>query len=305
MANEIEPDMYRLSRPLSYFDDNFVAPLASMEDLSVLMTPMSTPGPTPGPSPKTRARWSHRMSSGNMFDPLPPINDDVELELPVQNGRSLEKLSGNNSLLKKSFANNRKTYPACPCMLQHEEEGGGGESQKNISPPQEKKNAFFGNGGHHHHHLELSRKKSPVNRLASPVWRPSDVIDVDERRRILDDSDYPFVRPRDVQTSLDDVDDDDNFKRRFLDDSQSPFLKPRQVTFLHSSPKSQRHKTSRVTSEVGSAQTSPVARRESASHSLTSHRDASLRASPEFSSMIRANGGSLKPEAMKPPIDRF
>ena len=55
MANEIEPDMYRLSRPLSYFDDNFVAPLASMEDLSVLMTPMSTPGPTPGPSPKTRA----------------------------------------------------------------------------------------------------------------------------------------------------------------------------------------------------------------------------------------------------------
>jgi hypothetical protein len=75
------------NRPPSYFDDNFVAPLArfktqiqiidlffiklvrfflknalaysdsksmlessdfSMEDLSVLMTPMSTPGPTPG-----------------------------------------------------------------------------------------------------------------------------------------------------------------------------------------------------------------------------------------------------------------
>jgi len=44
------------ARPLSFFDDNFIAPLASMEDLSILMTPMSTPGPTPGPSPKTRAR---------------------------------------------------------------------------------------------------------------------------------------------------------------------------------------------------------------------------------------------------------
>ena len=48
MSNQIENDLPRRYRPLSYFDDDFVAPLASMEDLSVLMTPMSTPGPTPG-----------------------------------------------------------------------------------------------------------------------------------------------------------------------------------------------------------------------------------------------------------------
>ena len=50
MSNQIESDLQRRYRPLSYFGDDFVAPLASMEDLSVLMTPMSTPGPTPGKS---------------------------------------------------------------------------------------------------------------------------------------------------------------------------------------------------------------------------------------------------------------
>ena len=56
-----------------------LAPLASMEDLSVCMTPMSTPGA----SPRTRARWSHRSSTGSQFDPLitsPLITD--------QNGQS-------------------------------------------------------------------------------------------------------------------------------------------------------------------------------------------------------------------------
>ena len=40
-----------------------LAPLASMEDLSVCMTPMSTPGA----SPRTRARWSQRSSSRHVF----------------------------------------------------------------------------------------------------------------------------------------------------------------------------------------------------------------------------------------------
>ena len=40
--------------------EELLAPLASMEDLSVLNTPMTTPGA----SPRTRARWSHRSSTG-------------------------------------------------------------------------------------------------------------------------------------------------------------------------------------------------------------------------------------------------
>ena len=48
--------------------EELLAPLASMEDLSVLMTPMSTPGP----SPRTRARWSHRSSTGSQYEPYIP-----------------------------------------------------------------------------------------------------------------------------------------------------------------------------------------------------------------------------------------
>ena len=41
-------------------EEELLAPLASMEDLSLLNTPMTTPGA----SPRTRARWSHRSSTG-------------------------------------------------------------------------------------------------------------------------------------------------------------------------------------------------------------------------------------------------
>ena len=41
-------------------EEELLAPLASMEDLSMLNTPMTTPGA----SPRTRARWSHRSSTG-------------------------------------------------------------------------------------------------------------------------------------------------------------------------------------------------------------------------------------------------
>ena len=47
-----------------------LAPLASMEDLSVCMTPMSTPGA----SPRTRARWSQRSSSRHDFTNFPITN---------------------------------------------------------------------------------------------------------------------------------------------------------------------------------------------------------------------------------------
>ena len=54
------------------------APLASMEDLSVVNTPIPTP--TAGQSPKTKARWSHRSSSGmtldNMLGPINELGED-------------------------------------------------------------------------------------------------------------------------------------------------------------------------------------------------------------------------------------
>ena len=53
----------------------FKAPLASMEDLSIINTPMSTP--TAGQSPRMRSRWSHRSSSGaNLELVLGPINEE-------------------------------------------------------------------------------------------------------------------------------------------------------------------------------------------------------------------------------------
>ena len=304
MSYELQPEV-RPCRPLSYFDDNFVAPLASMEDLSILMTPMSTPGPTPGPSPKSRARWSHRLSSGNQFEPLPPINDDTVLEFPIQNGggHSTENsFPRPQNLLRKSIANNRRNYPACPCMLSEE-----GESQRKTpsssSPPTqvEKQKDFrtspvIVNGQDwnvEENDLQkrnyFGAKKVPtVNRFASPAWRPRDVIDdPDERRRMLDDSDFPFIRPRDVIPC-------DEDKRRILDedDSQSPFVRPRQVHFLPS-PRNQRN---------NSRLSSPVVRRESGGGVTP---QSSSRSSPEFSSLIRNNGGSLEPAAMKPPTDRF
>ncbi len=148
-------------------------------------------------------------------------------------------------------------------------------------------------------------KPSTANRVAFPVWRPDDVIEVDERRRILDDSDYPFVRPRDVINGFEDED-----KRRLDEDSDYPFVRPRQVHFLpatsttttnsSSSPRNQRVTTK---SDL-SSRSSPIVRRESASRCDTASPIPS-RVSPEFSSLIRANGGSLQPCAMKPPTDRF
>ena len=147
-------------------------------------------------------------------------------------------------------------------------------------------------------------KSSPTNRVAFPVWRPDDVIDIDERRHILDDSDYPFVRPRDVINGFEDDD-----KRRLEDDSDYPFVRPRQVHFLPAastttttSSSSPRNQKVRTKSDL-SSRSSPVVRRESSSRCDTTSPTPS-RVSPEFSSLIRANGGSLQPCAMKPPTDR-
>ncbi len=86
--------------------EELLAPLASMEDLSVLMTPMSTPGP----SPRTRARWSHRSSTGSQYEPFQasPLTKDPESmrnenTVPVPPLRSAKATP--NSLLKQSFEN--------------------------------------------------------------------------------------------------------------------------------------------------------------------------------------------------------
>ena len=122
-------------------------------------------------------------------------------------------------------------------------------------------------------------KNSPTaHRLASPVWSDNDVIDSDERLKILDD----FVQPRDVTP---------------YEDSDYSFVRPRQVHFLPSAPRNQRLKHN-----GNNRQSSPVTQR---SDTVTPRSPTPSRVSPEFSSLIRANGGSLEAGAMKPPTDRF
>ena len=57
------------------FQSDSMAPLASMEDLSVIGTPFGTPLP----SPRTRARWSqHRLSSASLASEGKPVNPQQE-----------------------------------------------------------------------------------------------------------------------------------------------------------------------------------------------------------------------------------
>ena len=82
--------------------EELLAPLASMEDLSVLMTPMSTPGP----SPRTRARWSHRSSSGSQYEPYVPsplTNNNSSGMAPLIPPR--KGAAGGSSLLRQSLEN--------------------------------------------------------------------------------------------------------------------------------------------------------------------------------------------------------
>lgn len=97
--------------------EELLAPLASMEDLSVLMTPMSTPGP----SPRTRARWSHRSSTGSQYEPYvasPLTSGGISTKksdpLLAGGGVSTRKIDplppprksvNNSSLLKQSLEN--------------------------------------------------------------------------------------------------------------------------------------------------------------------------------------------------------
>ena len=87
--------------------EELLAPLASMEDLSVLMTPMSTPGP----SPRTRARWSHRSSSGSQYEPY--------VASPLTNNNS----SGMVPPIPRKG-------PAGPSLLRQSLENGGHQAQQ-------------------------------------------------------------------------------------------------------------------------------------------------------------------------------
>ena len=71
------------------------APLASMEDLSVVNTPIPTP--TAGQSPKTKSRWSHRYSQMSLDNMLGPINEMGEDETEVNDGKNSAEMNNDQS----------------------------------------------------------------------------------------------------------------------------------------------------------------------------------------------------------------
>jgi len=225
------------------------------------------------------------MSSGAQFDLLPPINDDLILELPQQsNGRTLRedipypipppRKDPPNILLRKSLSNNRRNQQQCLCMQTTPQNPDNRRILKTIISEEEQEEAhpyqplntnnigqlhdgsFFDpwrQKDHHHHHPSFQ------------PWKPKD----SERQRILDDSDYPFVRPR-------------------------------QVHFVQTStPKSRPEKTKNSCKKVQASIP------ESSSLLDSTATTNGSRISPEFGSLIRANDGRIDPETiMAPPNDR-
>ena len=57
-------------------DSRMLAPLASMEDISQVNTPL----PTPGHSPRAKHRWSHRSSLGIIMDEDETEEEGVRFE---------------------------------------------------------------------------------------------------------------------------------------------------------------------------------------------------------------------------------
>lgn len=236
------------------------------------------------------------MSSGAQFDPLPPINDDVILELPQQsNGNYREEIpypippprkDPSNILLRKSIANNRRNQP-CPCMqsphhpsdhpVRHilkstiAEENGDDLDCKNIDTSGNR-SGWDNEGSSEISFFDPWRPKDRHQPFES--WRPRDGLGPEEKQRILDDSDYPFVRPRQVhfvQTST----------------PKSPKSRINSNNSAKNSVRKGRSMTPETTSLLDSSATS------------------GSRVSPEFGSLIRANDGRIDPEAiMAPPNDR-
>ncbi len=236
------------------------------------------------------------MSSGAQFDPLPPINDDVILELPQQpNGNYREdfpypipppRKDPSNILLRKSIANNRRNQP-CPCMqspnhpgdhpVRHilkatiTEENGDDLNNKSVENSRDR------NEWDDENHSEISffdpwRPKDRQQTYQS--WRPRDGLGAEEKQRILDDSDYPFVKPRQVhfvQTST----------------PKSPKSRVDSNNCAKNNVRKGRATTPETTSLLDSSATS------------------GSRVSPEFGSLIRANDGRIDPVSiMAPPNDR-
>ncbi|XP_023338639.1 uncharacterized protein LOC111709244 [Eurytemora carolleeae] len=88
-----------------------LAPLASMEDISVantpLVTPLGTPLTTPAPSPRTRHRWSHRSSLGTILDEEEDDDssevDDFEMKDESFTLDELEQMNDSNETLDEDF----------------------------------------------------------------------------------------------------------------------------------------------------------------------------------------------------------
>ena len=65
-----------------------IAPLASIEDLCVLGTPIDTPLVTPCPSPRTSKRWSHLSQRSSL---LGTIVDEEEEQETITNSQHVNE----------------------------------------------------------------------------------------------------------------------------------------------------------------------------------------------------------------------
>lgn len=164
------------------------APLASMEDLSVLATPMMTPMSTPGASPRTRARWSHRSSTGSQLgEELEPLNNNNGLDkgpttsTPVRSSqarpppildegpipRRFSSPARQMSLFRQSLVNSAGQPPPGP--PRHSQPYPLARNGFAIDPILEEP-----------HHEDPYSKPS----LSKRGWRPSDARDKDDEERI-------------------------------------------------------------------------------------------------------------------------
>lgn len=94
-------------------EEELRAPLASMEDISLLAstvaTPASTPGPTPGASPRSsRARWGGGPRSSAPVETIPEEEPEFPPPVPmppmaVPSARRFESPARRNNLLRESL----------------------------------------------------------------------------------------------------------------------------------------------------------------------------------------------------------
>lgn len=223
----------------SYDPSEPLAPLASMEDLSVWGTPFTTPMPTPGASPRTRARWSHRSSTGSQYsnepmlvnqDPGYPVtstpNNNTKAKPPppdVPPRRFVSPARTQNTLLRKQVVLNNNgnmgpVYPVYPpAVAVVPDVPSGGAPQRNYSRARPPSMGFMrscdpiaespaeSSVGFPPVTATITTSSNgvyPNNRRPRPrrAWKASDVHGQEESARILDpEKDEILMKPRQVQ----------------------------------------------------------------------------------------------------------